>query len=43
MQREVTKNQAFIKRQFHIVMGLRDAKFQLINPKSYFRTLQNHS
>ena len=31
MQREVAKTEAFIKRQFHIVMRLRDVKFQLIN------------
>ena len=43
MQREVTKTLAFIKRQFHIVMGLRDVKFQLINRKSSFRALQKHT
>ena len=32
MQHEVTKTQAVIKRQFHIARGLRDVKFQLINP-----------
>ena len=42
MQREVTKTLAFIKRQFHNAMGLRDVTIQLKNPKSYFRTLQNH-